>query len=231
MTEEGKHEKAVAEFRKSIALNPYFAEAHTGVGDVFYDEHKLPDESQENHRAIQLDPRAANPHDNLGNVLDDEGNGDKAIADLRIDVALDPHSAVAQTNLGNVLRNEGDYGRATAYYDRAIRLNPNDASAAYNGRGLAYLQKGDDGRAIADFDRVIELNPNASEARNAVASPECRKAITPAAAPTLIGQPNSIPQTPMRIFPEALLTRGKATQAGPRPTSIEPPPASIVTFR
>ena len=60
---------------------------------------------------------------------------------------------------GNFLAGLGKIEAALKAYSDAIELNPR-YSAAYNNRGVVYVDIGEYNRAIKDFNTAIELNPN-----------------------------------------------------------------------
>lgn len=71
-----------------------------------------------------------------------------------------PEQMIAPAGLffyrGSSYSSKHEFGKAIDDYSKAISLSP-DAVAAYNNRGLAYLETANDDNAISDFDKAISL--------------------------------------------------------------------------
>ena len=100
----GRHEPAIAHFRRSAALEPQSAKAHYNLGTALIAARRLDDAAASFHEALRLDPSYANAHNNLGNVLLAQGKTEEAIHEFREVVRLLPDSEAARKNLAAALQ-------------------------------------------------------------------------------------------------------------------------------
>ena len=154
----GRHDEAIAEFKRAIELDPSFAHPHNGLGSVYRDLGRHDEAIAEYRRAIELDPTGAYPHNGLGNVYRDLGRHDEAMAAYQRAIELDPTFAYPHNGLGNVYRDLGRYDEAIAAYQRAIELDPTFATAHISLASLyRYLGRTDDwARHIAEARRLVK---------------------------------------------------------------------------
>jgi len=90
-------------FRRAIALDPSYAEAHTDLGVEYLNLGLLDDAIAEFRTATRLDPATSVHHANLGLALMTIGRFREAEPEARTAVALDETSTKAQFLLGYVL--------------------------------------------------------------------------------------------------------------------------------
>jgi tetratricopeptide (TPR) repeat protein len=127
-------DRAIADFTQAIALQPDYAEAYFGRGDI---SHRVSPGSDLNQavadysRAIELRPDYVEAYKARG---------------------------WAYEWLNDLTQANDDYKQALAIYDRVIELRPEDAQAYYR-RGWVHRDLGEIDQAIADFGRAIELAP------------------------------------------------------------------------
>ena len=153
-----KHEKAIADYNKAIALNPKYAIAYNNRG-LAYDELKEHEKAiADYNKAIALDPEYARAYYNRGYAYNKLKEHEKAIADYNKAIALDPEYAMAYNNRGTAYGKLKEHEKAIADYNKAIAFNPEDAKAYYN-RGTAYDELKKHEKAIADYNKAIALNP------------------------------------------------------------------------
>jgi len=100
----GRHEPAIAHFRRSAALAPQSPQAHYNLGTALTLGRRLDEAAASFRDALRLDPSYANAHNNLGNVLLAQGNTEAAIQEFREVVRLQPDSEAARKNLAAALQ-------------------------------------------------------------------------------------------------------------------------------
>ena len=100
----GRHEPAIAHFRRSAALEPQSAKAHYNLGTALIAARRLDEAAASFHEALRLDPSYAVAHNNLGNVLLAQGKTEDAIHEFREVVRLLPDSEAAKKNLAAALQ-------------------------------------------------------------------------------------------------------------------------------
>jgi len=158
-----KHEQAIEDFSKAIALNPNLAEAYSNRGLTYAELNKHERAIEDYDRAIALNTNFAEAYNNRGNAYAELNKYERAIEDYDRAIELKPALAGAYNNRGFAYAKLNKHERAIEDYDRAIKLNPDFAEAYYN-RGVAYAELNKHEQAIKDYGKAIELNPNDAEA-------------------------------------------------------------------
>jgi tetratricopeptide (TPR) repeat protein len=173
-------QRAAEYFRRAVALDPDFAEAHVGLADAYslYAYYEVPDLSRADaytaaevsaRRAIGLDRNLAGAWASLGNILT-YGAWEWEAADsaFRRAIALDTEYAVARYWYADLLLIVGRIDEAIAQGERAVALDPASPVAQHVlGTALAY-----DGRyeeAIAREQASIDLVPEFAFGRSGLA--------------------------------------------------------------
>jgi tetratricopeptide (TPR) repeat protein len=161
----GNVDQAIADYTRSIELNPQSAETYFNRGFVYHTKNNLDQAIADYTRAAELDPKydlarfaLAVGYANRGLSYAEKDDLDRAIADCDKAIEIDPKVAVAYKVRAYAYKEKGDWDRAIADYTKAIELDPKDASNYYY-RGRAYSSKDNLDQAIADYSRAIELNP------------------------------------------------------------------------
>ncbi len=162
----GVHDKAIAELRRSIEINPNDPEAHYNLG-VVYQEKGMPDEAiAELKRAIETNPHYARAYNNLGVIYGTKGMPDEEIAEYKKAIEIDSNLAEAHTNLGAAYVEKGMYNEGITEHRRALEIDPNNAKAHYN-LGVAYGEKATMfDEAIVEYKRALVISPTFTKAHN-----------------------------------------------------------------
>jgi hypothetical protein len=121
---QGKDDEAMAEFYRSIELDPKYSRPHNSLGMAFFRRGKIDDAIREYRLAIKLDPKSAPARLNLGVALNNQGKNDEALKECRLAVRLGPGYALSYSCLGDALRSQGKLDEANVEYRRAIDLDP-----------------------------------------------------------------------------------------------------------
>ncbi|MGK7941305.1 MAG: tetratricopeptide repeat protein [Crocosphaera sp.] len=80
--EQGKYEKALAEYNQAIQLNPQYFEAYCNRGVIYYEQGKYEKALADCNQAIQLNPKDASVYYNRGLTYKANRNIEKAISDF-----------------------------------------------------------------------------------------------------------------------------------------------------
>jgi tetratricopeptide (TPR) repeat protein len=181
LSEQGRMEEAIAQYREALRINPPDADAHTNLGIALAHQGRTGEAMAQYRAALQLAPHYPEAHYDLGLLLRRQGRTDDAIAQYReaLQTDLDPadsHYSLglvlrqnAHNNLGNALLQQGRTDEAISQYRMALQINPAYEDACFN-LGNALLQQGRVEDAIAQFRQALRLNPADLEAHNALAS-------------------------------------------------------------
>jgi len=154
----GRHEQAIVELRRAIALRPDLAEPHNNLGIALAASGCSDEAIAAYRRAIALQPNHGRAHSNMGNALRAAGQAPEAIACYRKALSLDPNYAEAHSNLGALLNELGNVEEALLCHRRAIALRPEYAEGHSN-LGSALGNAGRHQEAIEAQRRAIALQP------------------------------------------------------------------------
>ncbi|WP_170144378.1 tetratricopeptide repeat protein [Dichotomicrobium thermohalophilum] len=136
---ERRYEKALADFEKSIELNPDYAPVYNNRGNVLMAMGRVDAAIEDFSRAISLAPAYGAAFNNRGNAYLALGQLEKAEADLRKAVKLLPSSAAPLNGRGKIAAVDARPFASLRYLNRAILLNRN-YPAAYRNRAAALIK-------------------------------------------------------------------------------------------
>jgi len=161
-------------FEQAIALDPGYAPAHAGLGDVYlvlagpgweFDRARTlaPLALASAARAIELDPKLPDGYAVRGLCRLWAHDARGAEDDIRHAVALNPSDALAHRYLSTVLVVTGRPGEAVASARRAMQLDPlSPASGTTVAYRLYYAGRYEE--ALREFDRALEGSPDYASA-------------------------------------------------------------------
>ncbi len=158
---------AIADFTKSLQLEPKSVPALAGRGRSYLMAGSLQNALADYSRAIQFSPKSEWLYIERGHVYLNLGNTKAAISDLDKAIQLSPNDARAHNNRGLAYRKAGDLDKAYSDYTNAIRLNPVYAIAFAN-RGYLDAARGRKASAIEDLQMSLMLDPANAGARAAL---------------------------------------------------------------
>ena len=141
------HTEAIAEFRKAIDLDPDFAVAYMGLGEVYLETGRLNDAETAANAALRIDANSQPARqllDNIKQVRSTQSPQPTGTSSNVVDVKK-------HYERGEAFLNNGQYNEAAAAFKRAIKADPNFADAHYS-LGVAYLEMGalDDAKTAAE---------------------------------------------------------------------------------
>mgnify|MGYP001248758343 CR=1 FL=1 len=128
-------------FKRAIAEDPQYANAHHWYGDFLTGRERYDEALQEMRRAAELDPLSRVIGSELGWVLHTMHRDDEAIAQLERVLQLDPNFAHTYMELGFAQIGKGQYQKAVITLRRALELGggyahvPAALAAAYAASG------------------------------------------------------------------------------------------------
>ena len=123
-------EKARAEARSAIQLDPRLAEGHIALAAVIEAyEWNWKEAEREYRLALQLNPGLAAAHLWYGMFLRDQGRLEEALPELRRAAQLQPYSVLTTVNLAYGLLEHGDAQAALEEATRAVDMAPDQPTA------------------------------------------------------------------------------------------------------
>jgi len=157
--EEGRMDDAIAEYRRSLALNPDSASTHYNLGFALSVRGRRDEAMMQFRDAIRLDPDYAQAHNNLGALLRLAGRVDEAREQFERAVALRPDNLDAALNLAQTLSAQGDAAAAAARFRTILVAHPDDPRAL---SGLAWIRATASNAADRDADQALQLSERAA---------------------------------------------------------------------
>jgi hypothetical protein len=122
LEKQGRHEAAVAEWRRALVLDPGDAKAHTNLGIALLWAGAQDEALAELRKAVELKPGYAEAHNNLGVALVQMGRHAEAIPHFLKYLETYPDSAEVRANLAEVLYGQARMQEALEMGRRALRL-------------------------------------------------------------------------------------------------------------
>ena len=154
------HEEAITSYQKAIRLNPDYAEAHKGLGNLFRQLGRHEAAITAYRDVIRLGSDDLQTHQDLGDTLTSLGRHEEAQSAY---CEANRLKSLASRRLGDIDAENGNHEEAILSYREAARLNPDDATT-HNNLGVTLIQLGRFAEAEAAFRRAIEINPTHSNA-------------------------------------------------------------------
>lgn len=190
-SQQGRSQKAIADFTQAIAAKPDYAEAYLRRGALYAFRRDFDRAIADYDSGLALAPSAPLFHARAGAYFG-KGDYDRAIADFTAALALNRDMTAAMLGRASAYLRKKDLGHAAedfsraelagspagtegaiylealqpdlaiAAYDRAIDWSSRDG-AAFAGRAQAHWLKGEADAALADFTKAISLTNGAGQ--------------------------------------------------------------------
>jgi TolB-like protein/AraC-like DNA-binding protein len=161
-------DKTIDNFEKAIDVDPYFAEAYSGMADAYYlytqwKFYPRPEgyiKSKEFAlKALELDNNLAEAHATLGAILAwNEWKWEEGKKECELATELNPNSAIAHQYLADIFIVMRRAREAREQIDIASKLNPT-LPAIYLLSAYFYLAEGKCEEGLKECQKIIDLNP------------------------------------------------------------------------
>ena len=153
----GDKERAMADYNKSIEINPSTAVAYLDRGALYSDMGKDTLALNDLNKSIELINTNSQAYYDRGRVFSKFGKDSLAILDFDKSIELNPRYAYAYMNRANSNLMLKKYDLAIPDYEKAIECNP-ELDLPYYNRGVCYYNKNDYNHALEDFTKAISMN-------------------------------------------------------------------------
>jgi Tfp pilus assembly protein PilF len=160
MLKRRQFDEAEQTFKRALALDPKYAPAHNGMGNVFFARNDLNASEQAYKRAIDFDPKLGYVHSNLGNVYFNQKRYAEAEASYKQALALNFSDPNLYNRMGTICYDQKRYDEAERFYKRAIEIDPKLGYLHYNLGNVYFYQKRYDD-AIQEYRESLRVDENA----------------------------------------------------------------------
>lgn len=155
----GREAEAEADLKKVTQLEPNFARAHRGLGQIWLDRGQTEDAKRELARAVELEPKLTGVRIYYASALLKSGEPGRAIEHLRFAIEQREEVTLAYALVGVAEERLGKSAEAFADYSRAIELDANNATA-HEGRARLLETRGDFAKAIEEYTAAYRAQPS-----------------------------------------------------------------------
>jgi DNA-binding transcriptional MerR regulator len=114
----------VEAYRRALAADPGFADAHCNLGTVYYNQNRRGLARDCFERALELDPGHVEGHLNLATVYEEEGRDESALRHYKLALRADPFAADTHVSLALLYEKLGLPRRAREHWRRYLQLDP-----------------------------------------------------------------------------------------------------------
>jgi tetratricopeptide (TPR) repeat protein len=155
--------EATANFEAALRLHPDYADGHTQLGSVLWQEGRSAESIAHLEQAIALQPRAIGARNVLAGVRRQQRRWDEAMAGYRASLAIRPGDVTTLNGLGLACLESGRVREAREWLEQARRLAPDHATTERN-LGIVAAAGGRIDEAAAHFGRALLLQPDYADA-------------------------------------------------------------------
>ncbi len=154
-----KHDLALQEFQKALAINPRDADAIRGMAGAYERMGRVQDAEENYKKAIALKPDYWDGYNSLANFYDRQSRYSDAINQYRRVIELTPDNPAAYSNLGaeyQSMDNPDSARLAEEAFKKSLALSP--TYAAYANLGNLYMGERRYAEAVEMTKRALKLN-------------------------------------------------------------------------
>jgi len=162
LAQKGQFEKAISHFKKSLEINPDFADTYYNLGVIFGSQGQFDKAIPYFEKALKINPNDAVSHCTFGIVLAKREQFDKAILHFKKALEINPNYAEVQNNLARILATCPDAAlrdgkRAVELARSADRLSGGTQPSILDTLAAAYAEAGQYPQAVTTASRALDL--------------------------------------------------------------------------
>ena len=168
LSELGRADDAVAQFREAVRLKPNFVPASADLGNLLRQIGHADEALTWLRRAHVTEPENAVVDDQLARVLVALDRIDEALPYFQVAVRLRPDNADLHNNLASALWQTGDLEDARLQYLAAAQIDPTHVNTHLN-LGALLHELNDDNGALAHLREAVRFDPRSAAAHVKIA--------------------------------------------------------------
>lgn len=173
LSNEGKHDEAIAEFKKVLAEVPKCVECYNNIGTIYNRKSDYAEAEKAFKQALELNPQSADAYNGLATAYNAQKKFDQA-AEASAQAqklagatgATGGGNAATVFNQGVIAWNAGKVPEAKKLFEQAVQLDPKMADAHY-WLGMATVNEGKLPEAAKHFEEYLKLAPTGQYAEQA----------------------------------------------------------------
>lgn len=174
LSNEGKHDEAIAKFNEVIAAAPKCVECYNNIGTVYSRKQEYDQAEAAFKKALEINPKSADSYNGLATVYNAQKKFDQA-AEASAEAqklsgeaggATGGGNASTVYNQGVIAWNAGKVPEAKKLFEQAVQLDPKLADAHY-WLGMATVNEGKLPEAAKHFEEYLTLAPTGQYAEQA----------------------------------------------------------------
>ncbi len=150
--------RAIAAGDRALVLDPYQAQVHISLGNIYYETGKTDKAIKEYERAIELQSTSGDALSGLGKCYQRKSDMNRAVSYFDKAIETRPGYWEYYNNLGACYYSFGRYDDAAEQFRQVIELQPDNYNG-YNNLGATYYLLGHYEDAVAMHRQAIEIYP------------------------------------------------------------------------
>jgi tetratricopeptide (TPR) repeat protein len=179
LSNEGKHDEAIAKFEEVIKEVPQCTECYTNIGSVKTQKKDYEGAEAAFKQALTINAESVDAYNGLATLYNaqkkfKEAQAMSAEAAKRTATVGGSGNADALYNQGVIAWNANDFAQASEHFAAAIKVTPTHAESHFM-LGRAYLNLGKLPEAAAEFQEYVKIAPNGPNAKEAATNVEALK--------------------------------------------------------
>lgn len=172
LRETGNDDGAIANYRRAIALQPDYADAHNSLGLALARSGKLAEAIDHFEQALKSNPDHAQAQNNLGAALEQRGNAAAAVEHYARAIAIKPDYSGALSRLAWIRATGADFAlrngaEAITLAERAVAITGRTVVLPLDALAAAYAESGRFDEAVATAGEAAAAARAAGDARSA----------------------------------------------------------------
>ena len=157
-----KWEQAVVELKKSLALDPNFDQAMTGLAQALANLGNTAEAKSWIEKALQYNPQNFRAWYELGHI-ESKTDPRAAVVAYQKAIAIQPNFALVQRDLGLLQFGQKNYAEAAPHLAKAIEFGLEEP-VLYNFLGISYSRTGQLAKAVKAYQLALKMDPRLAEA-------------------------------------------------------------------